>query len=366
MIPAVRVPGSLLLAACVAGCATPAPAPLTALAWPEADALFRRDPRWLGADAALSVDLRNDTTLWLFGDTFVAKGDPATRRNSVMVRNSIAIQRGRDPRDASITMHWGAGPGSFFPEDGAVWHWPGHGVRLGADGPLVLFLLRVRATPGEGLGFAGAGWRIVVIDAPEQPPAQWRPRWLAPPPAPFDAVVGTAVVEEGAHLIAVAIREAGVHAGHLARFHTDDLRAGRARAPEWWQGGRWVAQDALHGPPDVVLPDAGAECSLHFDPRRGRWLHVASRGFGATTIAVRESHALTGPWSGPVDVFTPPESRSARPFVYAAKAHPELRAPHPGEVLLTYAANSFEFGDLFTPEGERGLYWPRFVRLRVR
>src|SRR5262245_25248473 len=55
------------------------PPPIRAEAWPEADALFRQDPRWLGADAALTVDLGGDRVLWLFGDTFVAKGDPATR-----------------------------------------------------------------------------------------------------------------------------------------------------------------------------------------------------------------------------------------------------------------------------------------------
>src|SRR5215467_7748298 len=44
----------------------------TAAPWPEADCIFRSDPRWLGADAAFSVDLGQGRVLWLFGDSFVA------------------------------------------------------------------------------------------------------------------------------------------------------------------------------------------------------------------------------------------------------------------------------------------------------
>ena len=76
---------------------------------------------------------------------------------------------------------------------------------------------------------------------------------------------------------------------------------------------------------------------------------------------MRTAPAPDGPWSGTRDVFTPPESRGADPFVYAGKAHPELVAG--GDLIITYATNSFDFGDLFTPDGMRDLYWPRFVRV---
>jgi hypothetical protein len=33
---------------------------------------------------------------------------------------------------------------------------------------------------------------------------------------------------------------------------------------------------------------------------------------------------------------------------------------------VTYATNSFDFGDLFTPAGANDLYWPRFARVRLR
>ena len=73
---------------------------LTALAIPSstrADSCtpsFPYDRGWLGADAAYSIPLDNDRTLWLFGDTFCAPliaPKPGPRAGSSMIANSIAI-----------------------------------------------------------------------------------------------------------------------------------------------------------------------------------------------------------------------------------------------------------------------------------
>src|SRR5437764_12208257 len=91
-------------------------------AWPEADALFTGDARFLGADSAYSVPLGNERVLWLFGDTFVALDDARSRRHAKFVRNSIAIETGLDPSKATIRfVHGGTdeAPSSFFAEPGA-------------------------------------------------------------------------------------------------------------------------------------------------------------------------------------------------------------------------------------------------------
>ena len=113
------------------------------------------------------------------------------------------------------------------------------------------------------------------------------------------------------------------------------------------------------------MDDAGSESSLHWDARAKSYLHIASYGFGASTIGLRTAPALTGPWGSPVVVYSPPESDGPQPFVYAAKAHPELVGPEAADLLITYATNSFNFGDLFTEEGRNSLYWPRFVVVQV-
>lgn len=333
-----------------------------------ADVLFHRGPRWLGADAAVSVPLGPDRTLWLFGDTFIATSRSRVRTESVMVKNTVAVQRGMDPRTAEIAFYWrSAGtprvPASFFPAHGNHWYWPGNGIRLD-HGPLILFLYAIVKEPGPGLGFAPAGYAVVVIEHPDAPPGSWHPVIHQAPFAAFDAVPATAVLEDHAHIIAVAIRQHGTHAGALVRYPKADLARGDIRQAQWWAGKErgWIAESEL-GPsgPTFVLDDAGAECSIHYDERAGSFLHIASYGFGASTIGLRHAPALTGPWSAPVTVYRPPESNGPQPLVYAAKAHPELTGPTPSDLVVTYAANSFRFADLFTPAGEASLYWPRFA-----
>jgi hypothetical protein len=333
--------------------------------------LFHQDPRWLGADGALSLPLSQDRVLWLFGDTFVAASDAHVRSESEMVRNTVAIQTGRDPRTASMTFHWrqdaADSPASFFPELGEQWYWPGHGVRL-EEGPLVIFLYAMVATPGQGLGFTTRGYSVAVIDNPDASVETWNVRVGEVIRSAFDAIPATAVVRDGAHIVAVAIRQKGTHAGALVRYPVSSLAKGDVTTAEWWAGeARGWVPEALLGKrgPAFVLDDAGSECSVHWDTRTRSFVHVASYGFGASTIGVRRASALTGPWSSPITVYRPPESDGPKPFVYAAKAHPELVGADGGDLLVTYATNSLEFADLLTQPGTRTLYWPRFVAVSV-
>ena len=331
------------------GCQPPSP---KGQAWPEADGLFHRDPRWLGGDGAYSVPLEDGRILWLFGDTFVAKTAKNVRSESTMVRNTIAIQRGDDPTRATMTFHWkGAegAPASFFAEDGDRWYWPAHGIRLGPA--LVLFLQRVRPTPNEGLGFAAEGWRVALVDDASGAPDGWKIRILGSGTAPPGIAVGGGVVRDGDWIVALAQREPGDHAGFLVRWREDDLRAGLVDRAEWWGGSGWG------GPPAVMMGNAGAESSVHRDG--GRWMHVRSDGFGATNVVVSYASSLEGPWSLPEIVFRPPESSRTDAFVYAAKAHPELSCG--GATCVTYATNTM--ADFATLVNDTSLYYPRFVKI---
>lgn len=343
----------------------------TGRAFAEANRMFQQDPRWLGADAALSVPLSKGRILWLFGDSFVATSDARVRSESRMLRNTVAIQTGTDPRTASMTFHWrrdiDGSPASFFAERGKQWYWPGHGIRLD-EGPLVVFLYAIAATPGQGLGYASVGYALAVIDNPDGAPETWNVRVVDAARDGFDAVPATAVIRDGAYLVAVAIRQQGAHAGALVRYPVTSLLDGDATRAEWWTGdaGGWVAGASLgERTPVFVLDDAGSECSLHWDERSGSFVHVASYGFGASVIGLRTAQTLTGPWSPPRIVYRPPESDGPDPFVYAARAHPKLIGPKATDLVVTYATNSLEFDDLLTLEGARSLYWPRFVAVPI-
>jgi len=52
--------------------------------------------------------------------------------------------------------------------------------------------------------------------------------------------------------------------------------------------------------------------------------------------------------------------RALAGFVYAGKAHPMLVGKG---LVVTYADNSFTFGDLFDPARAATLYWPHVVEI---
>jgi hypothetical protein len=330
--------------------------------WPRADALFHRDPAWLGSDAAFSVPLHDGRILWLFNDTLVATTPAHQRSQAALVRNTVAIERGTNPTSASMRFYWRHArgrPSSYFPEQGARWFWPQDGIRLGRT--LIVFLSRVERSRhrSPGFDFGAAGWRLAVIADASASPAHWRVRLVRPPSALEGYAVGSAVNRIGGYVLALAVRQRGFQfTGWLVRWRAGDLRAGRLRGAQWWAGGKgWVPLSRLGRAPTPITRDAGSECSLSFDRKLDRWVLVHSEGFGASTIAVSFAPTIEGPWSNPRVVFRPPESGRPGVLVYAAKGHPELSG---ADLAVTYATNSSRSHEILT---HPSLYYPRFVRV---
>jgi len=360
---------SILCAGLLGGVLTTRCLGASGVAFDSAEALFRQDPRWLGTDGADSTVLSDGRIYWTFEDSLIANSPAHSRTESVFVRNSIAIQEGRDPLNATMRFYWhtlpGGAPTAFFPNDGETWHWTGGALHL-EEGPLVTFLMRTVATPGENLGFANRGYSVAITDNPLDEPSSWRTRIVRGPKPGFDALPASDLVRDGAWVIGLSISQKGRHAAALVRYRALELAAGQLNRPEWWNGHDWVPESSL-GPdgPAFVIDDSGNEATIHWDPGLGTWVHVSSRGFGTAVFVMRHAPAITGPWSEPVTVYDPPENRDAGIHVYSALAHPELAAPLPGELLVTYATNAVDLEDLFSPDGSQRLYWPRVIRVRL-
>jgi hypothetical protein len=346
----------VLLAACTS---TPASLSGTGTRLVGEDALFHQDPRWLGADGAYTIDLGDGRVLWLFGDTFIADTSADTRTASTMVRNSVAVMTGDDPATATMAFAWhdGSPPDSFFAETGSNWFWPSDGIRV-PNGPLVAFLSEQTAS-SQGLGFAAAGYRAAGIADPTGSAAAWQLVDVPVTPAPFDPTAAVACSAlDGSDLVAVLVA-GDSHDGRLARWPISQVAALDLSTPQWWDGTAWSTSAT---DPAVVLPNGSTECSLQ--QIDNVWVQIVSHGFGASTIAIRTAPALTGPWSDPDDLFTPPESQVANAFVYAGKGHPSLTTHTPGAtIVVTYADNSFTFSDLFDPAKAATLYWPHVAEL---
>jgi hypothetical protein len=349
-------------ASAAAGSATSGEEPcFEAAPWREADLLFRSDPHWAGSDDAYSIDLGKDRTLWLFGDTWIDESGRHTRAGAQMVRNSVAIQTGKNPSHAKIVFYWGKAadgrPEAFLPEEGSYWFWPGHGIRIGDR--LVLFFGRQRGTP-TGLGFEAAGWRAVMVDNPDDEPSRWHVRALNTQENLLGVVAGFAsVVRWGEHVYAFGGQQAVASMPiHVMRWTVENVRSGNLLEPEWWAGADvgWVA-DSSRAPRWPVFENGQSELTIHYDTTTRRFLDVQTNAFGAADVVIRSAPALTGPWTAQRLLYRPSEYYQPNIMIYAAKAHPQLSG---ADLLLTYATNSFRVQQII---GDSLLYYPRFLRL---
>ena len=329
--------------------------------WREADQLFHRDPHWAGADVASSVDLGGGRTLWLFGDTWIDPTGKGTRAGGTMISNSVAVQTGVNPAESRIDFYWGktadGRPAALFPNRGDERWWFGNGVRVGDR--LILFFSRTISVT-TGLGFDQVGWTAVMVENPDADPPAWRVRPLETPANPLGILVGfAAVVRLGDHLYALGSQNpVKSHPIFAARWPVEQVRRGELLNPEWWAGDRlgWVP-DSSSAPRWPLFENAQAELTVHMDAATGRFLAVHTQGFGPADVTMRAAPALTGPWTAPRAIYRPPEYYRPNVMIYAAKAHPHLAG---GDLILTYATNTFEAADHLTDEW---LYYPRFVRL---
>jgi hypothetical protein len=334
--------------------------------WPQANALFRQDPQWVGGDGAYSCDLGRDKAgrgrvLWLFGDSSIAKTPDRELDGGWFIRNSLAIQTGYNPTSAMMGFYWGQQDGhpcSYFADSDGRFFWPGPCLRQGNKLFIAGGWLREAGT-GQ-FGFASEAPVVFVVDNPDEPPPAWRPRPLAFPAQLTNELVGTSAVAHDGWWYLYGELGAG-HDYVVSRIALTDLLAEDLSQIALWKAGQW--QPLGNGPaqPTVLFQWGAPESSVHFDPKLKQFVLTQGEGFGATTLAVRTADRPEGPWSDPQTFLRPPESAvSGQNFVYAGKGHPELEG---ADLVVTYVPSQFD--DIPVKPRPWG-YSPHFVRVEVR
>lgn len=359
--------------------------PYTAEPAPEWDALFDRESGWTGADAVYSVPLDGDDrhgaagpkteTLWLFGDTAIGDVAPDGRRlaGTEIVNNTVAFLTGSEPNPDQISFLWRGqrsnDPLPVFvpttpnaePED---WYWPMDGLVL--ERTLHLFMLRLRK---DGAFFAIVGVALVSLDLNSEDPYGTHqqvdtPLFREATAAWLEAHFGQAILVNtkaaGAvnpdGFVYIYGQEAsqpvkGMVAARVLPEQLTDFTAWR-----YWDGFGWseLIEDAV-----PITNRISTEFSMSPLPD-GRFVAVfQADGLGAD-VAIRVGDSPVGPFGPMRRIYRCPEvDLDPEIFVYNAKAHPHLSQP--GELLISYNVNTFDFfGDFFR---YADIYRPRFIRL---
>ncbi|MCC6485434.1 MAG: DUF4185 domain-containing protein [Armatimonadetes bacterium] len=333
---------------------------------PEIDRMFQRTRGWTGADGAFNFDLGNKRTLWLFMDTFAGSVKDGRRISSTLIHNSVGIETHKRVNFFFAESPEGGSSALFKPPEGAGYLWPFAGVR--GEKELSFFAMRVKPSGAGGpFGFHIFGQYLARVTDLHPSPKEWKVSYKRFPFCSFaddgSLFYGCATLRSNGFIYIYGqdnrranLSSPGPSAMVVARVQEGDMS--NFDRWEFYKDGQWQKdfRKASH-----LLPDIPTEYSVTWDGKTKKFVCIYMEGGISGEIALRRSPHPWGPWSEPERIYSCPEKIWREGvFCYAAKAHPHLSAP--GELVISYVANSSRFEDLFE---DARLYWPRFVRVKL-
>jgi len=335
---------------------------------PEYNSLFYNEKGWTGADAAYSVPLADNVTLWLYGDTWIGDIIDGKHKKATMVNNSIALHHGKDPSSASVKFFWGTTedgkPAAFIrPADGVGWFWIFHGVA--ANEKLYFFLMQIIKTDEKSVfGFKHIGTWLGEVDNPLQEPGKWQIKQYKVPWGRYsdkgNLFFGSALIRDGDFIYIYGSREdwdkgVGGRSMIVARAPADKI----TEFDKWrfFHNGDWQGDiNDISG----LFDGIATEYSVSYQPKLKQYVVIYTENGMSENIMMRLSPTLVGPWSDAYKVYECPESKWHKTyFCYAAKGHPEISKQD--ELIVTYVCNSTDFCQMAR---DARIYWPRFLRIK--
>jgi hypothetical protein len=369
-------------------------APYSAVAAPEWTALFDApyglDDGWSGADGVYTIPMNGDErfgsghgtkTLILFSDSFVGRtnADGSRVGGTVMVNNTSAMLSGATPIPSALQFNvrrngQGGAVSMVVPTQADQWYWPGDALVW--KGKVRMYASRMQRGDGGGgvFDFSQAGVDLLTAPVTDAAPflGSYTRRAL-PLFAPRNGSLGeisfgiatlpmtaeAGVANPDGFLYVYGVRSDDLNKKLLvARVRPDQMSD--TGAYRFWNGKIWVTDINRAAP---VANRMGAEISVTPLPD-GRFMVVHQLDTLSATVAVRYSSSPVGPFGKPIPVWLCPEDNlTPDTFVYGAKAHPHLSAP--GELLISYHVNSFDFWENFRAGG-KDIYRPRFIKLPLQ
>lgn len=306
------------------------PGPIQSLKGSQRGILSSRDPRWIGGDGAISVDMGEGVALWLFGDTWIEH----ERGSFALVSNSLGIQE--NGCSDSFSPYWSKGPKAAFPTDQAdTWLWPSGGF-VEQDGLFLLFHVMERVGHSQW-DFRVNGSELFMISNPRSPPTQWAFKRAVIPWAKEELLPGCSPLIENSHILFFATRPSG-GSRELIVIRKERSAISQLKLETGWEflagPNKWSQNpnEAM-----VLFGGLGTEFSIAKEEKEGKWLCVYSPGGISEKIVFRTASRLEGPWGEEKLLYICPEAGSPQLYCYGAKHHAKCSD---GGLWITYSVNS--------------------------
>ena len=355
---------------------------------PEWTNLFKRTSGWFGADGIFSIpengidnDTNNTQTVLLFSDTMIGEiKDGKAQPGFTMIHNSVGILDGSAPIEDNLKFYWakklnGAPESLFIPSTPisheGEYYWLGDGfVNHEMNDNTYIFGYRMKDIPGVNtFGFEQVGSTFIIIPKGSKPPFT-NARQIDNPLFVFNTNItesmafGSAILDNS--------KKAGITNGdgfvyvYGVRGADKNLVAARVlpadfeKADSWtfWNGSAWI--NDINGVANITNHVSN---ELSVTPLAdGRYAMFFQVDGLSSKIGLRLGSSPVGPFGPIIEIYDcKNELENVKGiFAYNAKAHPALSKP--GELLISYNVNSFDFFSVITDNPN--LYRPRFITVK--
>jgi hypothetical protein len=344
--------------------------------------LFKRNSGWFGADGIYTIPLNgidkdNNRVMLLFSDTMIGKIiNGQLQSGFTMIHNSIAYWDGSKPDPDHIHFKWrkkkdGSPAAMFTPKTGTAqkkdYYWLGDGFADQATNKIYIFAYRTRTTGRGDFSFEVVGNPIIAIPADGKPPFKNQRQLEAPF---FKSGTKSGAFRSFGAGILVNTSSAGAPNpdGYVYIYgiqgSNKQLIAARVKPKDfedfdqwrYWNGDSWVAQiESVRAITNRVSNELSVSPVGH-----GKYVLVFTVNGLGPKIGMRIGESPVGPF-GPLKVIwkTRANNIDSSFYSYNAKGHPALSSP--GELLVSYNVNSFNFSQKIDEYPH--LYRPRFIRI---
>ncbi|CAN5560114.1 hypothetical protein BH10BAC2_BH10BAC2_33080 [soil metagenome] len=340
---------------------------------PEWGEMLRHDTGWIGADGIYCTALTgidkpgqmNDAseTMFWFSDCILGNidtnADTLKGQDWQMMNNSVAYFTGATPDPNKIKYYWrrdstGKPLSMFEPTTAKApeksYYWLGDGfMNHSKDSTMYIFAYLIHNVPGGIYPFEDLGVSLIALPKGNRPPYENQKQFDTPlffTDAKGKTVFGICVlpntVGAGAPKPDGYIYVYGVRGGNkelvVARVKDSDFE----NFTEWryWDGMTWNTD--MHACA-ALTDNISNEMSVTF-MADGRVIAAYQLKTANTTVAIAAGATPWGPFQPAKKIWETPEAYDDLDFyTYNAKAHPNLSKP--GELLISYNVNSFDFLD---------------------
>lgn len=338
---------------------------------PEWEGMLLHKSGWLGADGIYCVALNGveksgradeTETLFWFSDTIIGEvEDDSLKKDWEMLHNSVGYMKGGKPDPSNIKFHWkknaeGHAESVFEPKTPMTspgdYYWLGDGFFNHAkDSTIYIFAYRIKSLPGGVYPFEDVGVSLIALNKGSRPPFEDHrqmdtPLFLKDSKGRGKVVFGVSVMANTVG--AGAPKPDGYIYVYGVRGPNKELLVARVQDEAFEDFSQWTYFDGSSWNKDVhaavaISSRVSNEMSVSF-MEDGRVIAAYQLDTNSPSVAIQIGQTPSGPFAPHKTIYETPEIYEDVDFyTYNAKAHPHLS--NPGEILISYNVNSFDFVD---------------------